>query len=418
MKKSLLIVEESLKDLTGHWFEYINTITTAAEADNWQVDVACHKDVTTQIKEKLSLFPIFHHAYYLDNKIKKIPGFRYYGFILHSFRCLKVLWPFLQQRSRYEYIFLPTTFTHHLIAWWIISQFHPCKPKHLTLLFLTSPGVWNREQKTSYLPTSSLLQGLLLKLFRKLSINDNVTFSVQTQGAKREFETLTDLEFKLLPQPVPILDIPHSHFPLFNFACYGFARYEKGSDVLKQAISKLLSQQSDFNARFRIQWVESFNLPDGSVCQLESNFCQHQQVEIINRPLLTEDYQKLLQDTGCMILPYRNSSYYARDSRIAIEAVCLGIPIIYTKGGWLEDVVQEFGAGIGIEDENSDELVAAIVLMFNNFQDYQQQAIAKKENARQYFSGQNFCRMLLGESQLKEKSLKLDQDSSFFFFNL
>lgn len=412
MSKKLLIVEESLKDLTAHWFEYINTIKTAAEADSWQVDVACHKDVITQVKERLSLFPIFHHAYYLDHKIKKIPGFRYYGFILHSLRCLKVLWPFLQQRSRYDHIFLPTVFTHHLIAWWIISQFHPRKPKYLTLLFLTNPGVWNREQTTSYLPKSSLLQGLLLKAFTRLSINNNVTFAVQTQGAKQEFETLTALEFKLLPQPVPILDINPSPSQLFNFACYGFARYEKGSDVLKQAISKLLSQQPKFNARFRIQWVNSFTLPDGSICQLEPSFCQQQQVEIINHSLLTEDYQKLLQDTRCMILPYRNSSYYARDSRIAIEAVCLGIPVIYTKGGWLEEVVREFGAGIGIEDEKSDELVAAIVLMFNNFQDYQQQASSKKETARQYFSGENFCQMLLGESQPKKQSLKLDQYSS------
>ncbi|MCC0179587.1 glycosyltransferase [Waterburya agarophytonicola K14] len=409
MSKNILIVEESLRDLKAHWFEYIKTISTAAESDDWQVDVACHLNVADEIKNKLNVFPIFSHAYYLDSNQKQLPGWRYYGFLLHSVRCLKVLFPFLKQQSCYDEIFVPTVLVHHLIAWWAISTFHPHSPKHITLFFVTNPGVWDRETKQVIFPKSSRLQGLLLQGFKKLIEQGKVTFAVETKGAKREFEELTGLPFQLLPHPVPEFDFTPTLCKPIKFACYGFARYEKGSDLLKYAIARLLCQHTDFDAKFSIQWVESFTLPDGSLCQLDKDFCNLPQLEIIDRPLISPDYQSLLQATGCMVLPYRNSSYYARVSRVAIEAVCLGIPVIYTKGGWLEDTLVEFGAGIGIEDENSDELIEAIILMLTNFNDYRQQAIFKQAEAKQYFSGQNFCQMLLKESHSKDQYFQVSQ---------
>lgn len=436
MTKTLLIVEEALRDLKAHWFEYIKTIAQAAETQNWSVDVACHQAADPDIQTAFSTFPIFHYARYLDNNTQKLPGERYYGFILHSFRCLTVLWSLLAKQKRYDHIFVPTVLVHHLLAWWIIAQFHPHKPHHLTLFFVTNPGSWNQQTKTSFLPKSSQLLALLLRGFRKLVQQGRVTLGVETKGAKREFESLTGLPFKLLPHPVPqpnaILEetitestkphticltnkVSHQIFNLESspqenqsalatlnstsihptrFACYGFARYEKGSDLLKAALEHLLKDQPDLNAQFRIQWTDPFGMPDGSLCEPSLFLTNHPQVSIINRPLLTDDYQALLHTTDCMILPYRNSSYYARVSRVAIEAACLGIPMIYTKGGWLEETVMEFGAGIGIEDENVDELFEAIKTMLSEYAIYHKSALMKRERARQYFSGESFCRLL------------------------
>ena len=412
MSKKILIVEESLRDLKAHWFEYIKTINTAALADSWQVDVASHRDVASEIKSKLAVFPLFRHAYYLDNKKKKLPGWRYYGFIVHSLRCLRVLFPFLQQQARYNEIFVPTVLTHHLLAWWAIANWHPRAPKHITLFFVTNPGVWHRDKQQSVLPKSSYLQGWLLKLFASLVKQGKVTLVVETKGAKQEFEQLTGLPFRLLPHPVPEFNFESATTESLNFACYGFARYEKGSDLLKKTISQILNQQPDFKAEFRLQWVEPFTLPDGNICQPDSQFCQHSQVSIIDRPLLSHDYQKLLQDTKCMILPYRNSSYHARVSRVAIEAVCLGIPVIYTKGGWLEEIITEFGSGIGIEDESITDLTAAIKLMSANYQEYRQQALNKKQTAQKYFSGQNFFNLLISSPNTVDTPVVLNSYSS------
>lgn len=434
MTPSLLIVEEALRDLKAHWFEYIKTITAAAQAQGWRVDVACHRDAAAEIQAELNSFPVFRYARYLDNKTSKLPGERYYGFLLHSVRMLRVLWPLLNQGDRYTHIFVPTVLIHHLLAWWIIMRLHPRRPQHLTLFFVANPGVWNTETQTSILPRSPLLtlQRSLLRLFEPMVQQGRVTLGVETKGAQREFETLTGLPFALLPHPVmissePVRDVgieqaawtdpstqppeAHDHEPLqpsgavvmqterdvksLRLGCYGFARYEKGSDILKAAIQKCLNHHPKTAPRFCIQWVDPFDLPDGTRCTSDDLRQYPDQVQIIDRPLLGDDYQVLLAQTDCMVLPYRNSSYHARVSRVALEAVCLGIPMIYTKEGWLEEIVNDYGAGIGIHDEQVDDLVEAIATLTTHYDEICQRAIARQTKAQAYFSGATFCNLLL-----------------------
>ena len=430
MAKKILVVEESLRDLKAHWFEYIKTIGLAAEQQAWEVDVACHKNAVAEISQTFrSSFPIFRHARYLDNNAL-LPGDRYYGFILHSWRCLRVLWPLLSKQPRYDEIFAPTVLVHHLLAWWILMTIHPKKPRHLTLFFVTNPGAWDASNQRGIIAPgfSTKLQGQLLNMFGQLVEKGKVCLAVETQGAQQEFESLAHLPFRLMPHPVfsladrrgekSIASSVSSHIPSFcidslpspecstllKFACYGFARYEKGSDLLKAAIEELLEQDIEISRKedkssitFCVQWVDPFLMPDGSECSAQS-LTRHSEVQLIERPLASEEYQLALSQTSCMLLPYRNSSYHARLSRIAIESVTLGIPIIYTKGGWLQEIVEAFGAGIGIRDESVEDLVDAIVQMKIDYKCLRQKAMVNRKEAQQYFSGETFCQQLFQKS--------------------
>ncbi|MEL7355044.1 MAG: glycosyltransferase [Cyanobacteria bacterium J06560_6] len=362
--------------------------------------MACHQDAAPEIRQTLSSFPIFRYARYLDNKTNRLPGDRYYGFISHSIRQLKALWPLLNQQTQYDLVFSPTVMLHHLLAWWVLMTFHPKKPRHLTLFFVTNPGIWNPQSKTATFPKSAFLLGSLLKLFRRQVEQGKVTLAVETGGAQQEFEALAHMPFTLMPHPVPnsaTNSVIFASTQPLNFACYGFARYEKGSDLLKSAIKVVLAKQPDFSSNFSLQWIDPFMLPNGSSCHI-NDLQLHPKVTVIDRPLMPIAYQQLLDQTSCMILPYRNSSYYARVSRVAIESAYRGIPIIYTKGGWLEEVVLEFGVGIGIKDESVENLVEAINQMNINYSSFRQQAMEKRTQAQQYFSSQNFCQQLLRDS--------------------
>lgn len=396
--KRLLIIEEALRDLKAHWFEYIKTIAEESQQKGWFVEVACHQNAASKIQQTFSSLPIFRYARYLDNKNNRLPGDRYYGFILHSIRSLKVLWPLLKQQPQYDAIFLPTVLMHHLLAWWCIMTFHSNRPRHLTLFFVTNPGVWKKQTNSAVLTKSSMLTGQLLKLFTGKVKQQIVTLAVETQVAKQEFEALTQLPFSLFPHPVSAYStsITSTQSPL-NFACYGFARYEKGSDLLQLAIEKLLKEHPEVTAKFSIQWLDSFTLPNGSTCEIRNLLKSHPNVRIVDRAMMPEEYQRLLQQTSCMILPYRNSSYYARVSRVAIEAAYQGIPMIYTRGGWLEEAVSNYGSGIGIQDESLEDLVEAIITMATTYDSYRQKAIKNSAVAKQYFSADTFCKQLLDE---------------------
>ena len=399
MSKTLLIVEEALKNLEGHWFEYIKTISQYAKSQGDQVDVACHYNATPEVQRDLNTFNIFRYARYLDGN--NSPGDRYYGFVLHSWRSLLALWPLLSQQPRYDKALAPTVLVHHLLAWWIIMRLHPKAPQQLTLFFLTSPGVWNPDTRQSVVPFSihTKIQSWLLQRFERLVKTGRVRLAVDTRGNQREFELISNLPVTLMTHPVPALEIATDKPSLkktLNFACYGFARYEKGSDLFKSAIEEILIKQPSFAGRFIIQWIDPFDLPTGAQCSAKT-LQAYSQVDVIDRPLESDGYQQQLRTVDCMVLPYRNSAYYARVSRTAVESAYLGIPMIYTRGGWLEDTVEAFGAGIGIQDESASELVNAIEKMTAEYDAYRQAALNSVKKAKRYFSVAYFYQQLLQE---------------------
>ncbi|OZV69238.1 glycosyltransferase [Winogradskyella aurantia] len=395
MSKKLLIVEESLRDLKAHWFEYIKHI--AKEADNlgWSTQVACHKAVDQEIKKELKCLPVFKHARYLDSGKKKLPGEHYYGFVLHSIRAFRAITKTIKHTA-FDFVFCPTVTVHHLLAWYVLLKIYPQQIKKLCLFFVTNPGMYNSDtQKISY-PKSSKILGYLLAKFKPYVHSGQVVMGVETKAAKTEFEHISGVKFQLFPHPVPFnLEQEQVLNDQLHLACYGFARYEKGSDLLQEAILEVLSMQEVPKAHFSIQWTDDFVLPNGELCPINEALKTSNQVSIIDKPLNSSEYQSLLKRTDIMLLPYRNASYYARVSRVAIEATNMGIPCVFTKGGWLQETISTYGAGIGIRDESVDDLVMAIKEMISNFNAYKKQATEKKAISIAYFEPINFCEQLL-----------------------
>ncbi len=400
--KRLLIAEESLRDLKGHWFDLLKVTEQTARKMGWEVDVAMHVDAVPEIERSFNSHKVFKHAKYLDGG-KKYPFERYYSFILHSYRIYKQIKPFLKSKQPYDTILVPTVMVHHLLAWHMVMSLSNA-PKHLTLFFITNPGEWDAAAKAPFFPKSTIILKKLLLRFKKLVASGKVTLAVGTVGNKAEFEKLTGLPFTMAPQPVPIdaekvYALKQQEQQKQNngvvFSCLGFARHEKGSDLLKIAIEKIFTSNPDFGGRFMIQWVDPFMMPDGSVCEPGEFLVNHPNVEIIDRGVLADEYTRLLAKADCMVLPYRNSSYYARVSQVATECNCICTPIIYTKGGWLEETVSGYGAGIGIEDESVDSLVAAILNMQKEYNAYQAAAKTVMLQARTYYSPQHFVSILL-----------------------
>jgi len=178
------------------------------------------------------------------------------------------------------------------------------------------------------------------------------------------------------------------------FGFYGFARHEQGVDVLMRAL-EILKSQGEWVSEFRIVWPQAFQMPDGS--WLEPKMFEHltDKVRFFEKALSPLEYLKQLSETDWLVLPYRVRSYQGRCSRISIEASVLGIPVIYTNGTDLEEVITKHGAGIGVLEENAAALAATISEARRKIGLFADSAAARKASARQFFSGLEFIRTML-----------------------
>ena len=153
---------------------------------------------------------------------------------------------------------------------------------------------------------------------------------------------------------------------------------------------EVLNERSGLNAEFRIVWPKPFQMPDGS--WLEPKMFTHlgSHVRFIEHALSPEQYFQALVETDWLILPYRVGSYMGRCSRISIEASALGIPVIYTQGTDLEEVVRLHGEGVGIPDEDADALAQAIKLAIQKNQHFKEKSVEKQAAVRLNFSASVF----------------------------
>jgi glycosyltransferase involved in cell wall biosynthesis len=97
-----------------------------------------------------------------------------------------------------------------------------------------------------------------------------------------------------------------------------------------------------------------------------------------------------------MILPYRRP-YRLRVSRVVIEAMNLGMPVITTRGTTLLDQAEEFGAALACEEDSVDNVVKAILIAIQEFDSLRDTAKAKAEISRGHFSVAAFRQTLMAK---------------------
>jgi glycosyltransferase involved in cell wall biosynthesis len=93
-----------------------------------------------------------------------------------------------------------------------------------------------------------------------------------------------------------------------------------------------------------------------------------------------------------MVLSYR-SPYRLRVSRVVIEAIMHGIPVITTTGTTLFEQVEEFGEVVGCEHGNAKSLAEAIFQSFIKSTEWDVATQTKKNVARKHFSISNFQKL-------------------------
>jgi glycosyltransferase involved in cell wall biosynthesis len=118
-------------------------------------------------------------------------------------------------------------------------------------------------------------------------------------------------------------------------------------------------------------------------------------VQLIERALLEDEYYRLLQEADVVVIPFRKNEYHARTSGTFTEALAAGKPVVVTRGTWMSDQLERFGAGITFRDGDVDDLARAILDVRDQYPRLAKQALNRRGAWIAYHNPEHFLDELL-----------------------
>ena len=357
----ILIVEEALKNRSGHWYEYNRAIVEEARERGHKVTLLAHQKIESDICEQLAAEPFFpatswDQVYYHSSAWR-----RYFGILNHNKLIARLLQKhFKAQTEYYDVVLVPTTVLYHWLAWrWLVFRgagkwFH-----RVVLTTRNNAGQYNPESKTYTFNSSAKVLASVLRTFRRPVEDETVELASDSDVLCRQYRSLCGLPFHTYPHPRPT-----NHLPIperttdgdIVFSALGPPRYEKGSDLIVEAIKNILEDRPEFPGRFVLQWTAEVYTPDKKKITLPAEWHDHPRIEIIRESLSSEDYQQRINESDVILAPYRRAQYHARLSGIVIEAFQSGVPCICISDTWVSDCMMKIGKGSAMQEETASSL--------------------------------------------------------------
>lgn len=394
-QRLLGLVEEAMPTARGHWQPYTLAVAKGFEERGWQVNIlgSGHREN----HEGIAVEKVFSKSIW-NNPYESLPQpARFVAKAGFPWSWSREMRAHLKNGPRYSLLYAPNQLPGHLLAWSLIlasKEASRIPALALGVNFFGSPG--------GGAPTSLYkAQGLLARacLSRKVR-SGRVHLFCENRVAQQWLSNFFGWPFTLLPHPVDCApEQPATRKATgVHFVALGFARPDKGSDILQQAIAAVIGREGRSECRFTLQWGDEqmFGpraMPKHPVALSSA------QVSYVDSVLSAEQIERLLAQADVVILPYRNSAYYARLSRVAVEAVSYGLPIIYPKNSSIAEIVSGHGAGIEFEDGDVEALAKAIMSAERGLHELQAASRRRQAAARAYHSGVTLADCVLKETR-------------------
>lgn len=400
--RTLIVSEEGLLNETGHWFEYCKSVVELNQAQGVSCLVAGHAEATASVRQTIPFRAIYPSTSWGTINTEPNPLKRHALTARHNLTVARAMSGLIAETGPVDLVFAPTVTIQHILGWRMFASRHLGKTVgRLVLLIRNSVASYQDGSDVPHFKSSAQLLAASLRSFRRYERDGGFTFATDSERLADEYEALSSMRPVVFPSPrtAPLTGaVPASAKAggAVVFSSLGPARFEKGIDVFQNAIGQLLARGEVPKARFVIQWNMPFHDASGHLVVPEPALVADDRVRVLTQDLSSEEYNSELFASDCIVLPYRRESYFARISGIAVEAATAGIPMIYTRGTWCEDLVRSSGAGIGIPDGDADALAEAIVEIAAHIDQYKAQAATAALRARRLHSAESFNSLLWG----------------------
>lgn len=399
----ILITEEALATQTGHWATYIGGIARGLRRCGDVVDVLTHRDASPDLLDLLEGTPCYSRSCWTDVRSQgRVGG------LMHNRYFRRETLRHLRRKGPYDRLLSLTTRLQHLVAFASMTRSrHRKLARGYLLLFVQGFASFSGPDNAPIfrVSASNLLARLAFRYMKRAVQRRDLVLAAETRAMQRELQQFTRLPVSLWPHPIElaersprISDTCDGTRPRrLTVACPGFARYEKGTDLLQNAIIHCLSEAHSLPIRFVLQWPSPFPMPNGDRLTPDPFLLRHPEVELIDRALSPPEYETLLRRSDFVILPYRREAYHNRLSRVAIEAATHGIPLIYMSGTWTEELTALTGAGIPISDESPYSISHALKRALECHHSLRSQACKSAQAVTTYHSTTRFRELLCTE---------------------
>lgn len=403
----ILITEEALESGTGHWPSYIGSLASYLRKIGDEVDVLAHCRATPDVLSRVGGTAWYSRNCWSDQRSEgKLGGLR------HNWLFHRDTLKWVKANGPYDRVLALTMRMQHLLAFAAMCRGRGFpESTRFVLLFVQGFGRYAGPGKATTFPGgfSSKLARAAFRTMAPEVERGRVILAAETAGMCDELTRFSGLPATLFPHPVAgtgekerqgkdeeqdkeVQDsggcpaVPD----VLTVACPGYARHEKGSDLLHDAILRLLETSLGDKLHFVLQWPEPFGLPDGRSMSPDEKLLADSRVEFLNHDLDPTAYAELLDRSDLVILPYRSESYHQRLSRVAIEAASEGIPLIHTVHTWTSEVADLVGCGVPIDEETPEGLVAALQEAVDRYSELKRVAEQGAERVRAFHTAGSF----------------------------
>jgi glycosyltransferase involved in cell wall biosynthesis len=383
--RKLIILDPSLKNTGGHFYEYDAAIAAAALRRGMPTDTYAHEScitgleisggeihpwfttewsmsggpARTAVRFLLSKLPtilripmtkVGRHVWRLRKKKSQKPVHGNNAIVSTTAKAFELEVTSAVRHAACgadDIIFLPTIRTSELFALWRAVQ------SELDLQLLQFHIVLRRDAAEMDLPEDGAPGiSFLFQEIRAKSAGRVFSFYCDTEQLCSDYALLShSLKFRLLPIPFPN---PNPAPPSLEKWSAGLAtklvylggpRVEKGFHLIPPA-ARFLQEKFPGSFLWRLQAPASGALEEPEVIDARRHLATMRDgsIELVERNLDSAEFQSLLLSADIVLLPYLSEFYRARSSGILVQVLAAGKPVVVPSGTWLSSQTNGIGA--------------------------------------------------------------------------
>ncbi|MBI3945605.1 MAG: glycosyltransferase [Armatimonadetes bacterium] len=362
--RSLCIVDQSLKDQVGHFYEYAHCLYQCARNRGDRFVVLGHREASAAQLGDLPVEPIFRLSFFdqFGRQSRVAPQLDPLRSNLSFYTDLKAA---LRRRADASWVlFMPTLCHNELLgwAWWLARRPAAAAPSVVLLIrgsyyFDYASQQWNHLARWARLGFRAL---------ERVAARRPLRIAVDSDCLQSLYRRLTRL-------PVEVFPIPHTRpgspgggrfaraggAARVRMVLPGGARSEKGFVALAEALRQLAPDLEAGSLEVALQCNISGD-PPALRAREQLEEWRLPNVSLLKEPLNAADYYSLLDSSDVVLIPYRSGDYWARTSGILAEAFAAGKPVVTTAATWMAGQVEQGGGGVLCRDEDPADLARAM----------------------------------------------------------